>query len=74
MKIKKSKVAPTGGAGGAAIADRFKLDAVSGPAYKGPTIGKTASLVALIAGFISLALAASVTILLYLHWDYLMKA
>ena len=74
MKIKKSKAAPAGGAGGAAIADRFKLDAPSGPAYKGPTIGKTASLVALIAGFISLALVASVTVLLYLHWVFLMPA
>ena len=74
MKIKKSKAAPANGAGGAAIADRFKLDTVSGPVYKGPTIGKTASLVALIAGFICLGLAATVTTLLYLHWDYLMRA
>lgn len=75
MKIKKSQSAAQGGAGGATIADRFKLDAVaSGPAYKGPTVGRTASLCALIAGAISLALIAALTYVLGMHWDYLMPA
>lgn len=76
MKIKKSITKPApAGTGGAAIADRFRLDPVAaGPAYKGPTIGRGASLAALIAGFIGLGLALSLTIMLYLHWDFLMPA
>lgn len=76
MKIKKSKItaAPTG-TGGATIADRFKLDAVAfGPAYKGPTTGKTATTCALIAGIISFGLIGVLTFVLYTHWDYLMRA
>lgn len=76
MKIKKSMSAPApAGTGGATIADRFKLDAVaSGPAYKGPTAGKTASMCALIAGIISFGLIGALTWVLYMHWDYLMPA
>lgn len=76
MKIKKSKsAAAPAGAGGAAIADRFKLDPVaSGPAYKGPTVGKTASLCAVIAGIISFGLVGALTFVIYKHWEYLMPA
>ncbi len=78
MKIKKSASkgpadAPTGGA---AIADRFKLDpvALSGPSAKNGTIGKNAALCALIAGGLCLALAGILTFMLYKHWEYLMPA
>ncbi|MGN0854710.1 MAG: hypothetical protein ACI4R9_04235 [Kiritimatiellia bacterium] len=76
MKIKKSKFTPaSAGTGGAAIADRFKLDpSATGPAYKGPTTGKTAATCALVAGIISFGLIGILTFVLYSHWEYLMPA
>ncbi len=76
MKIKKPMSAPAPqGTGGAAIADRFKLDAVaSGAAYKGPTTGKAAAISALVAGLIALVIAGTLTFIIYQHWDYLMPA
>lgn len=75
MKIKKSKtmtVHPS--SGGAAIADRFRLDATPGPSAKNGTISRKAAQAALIAGFVCLALAGILTYMLYDHWSYLMRA
>lgn len=83
MKIKKAKsmTIKKGGdsAGGAAIADRFKLepDAGSGAAAGGAkagTVSRKAALCALIAGFISLALVGSLTLVILFHWLFLMPA
>ncbi len=80
MKLKKpaSTKAPsaTPAAGGAAIADRFKLDAPvkgKGSAPHG-TINKNAALVALIAGFVALACSGILMYVLYEHWTFLMPA
>lgn len=74
MKIKKSATAAAP-AGGAAIADRFKLDAVpTGPSAKNGTISKTAAGTALAFGFIALLIAGILTFMLYQHWEYLMPA
>ena len=77
MKIKKPVVvrAPEGasGGGGAAIADRFRLDAVQASARPGGgTVGKTATAWAFSAGLLGLLLAAGVAGMLYKHWEYLM--
>lgn len=63
--------APT--AGGATIADRFKLDVPEASAKKGGggTVGKKAATIALIVGLVALTVAGVLTFVLYQHWDYL---
>ena len=63
-------VAPA--AGGATIADRFKLD-MAEPEKK-PAASGTATTVAGIAGLIALAVAGILTYILYQHWEFLMPA
>ena len=79
MKIKKPKTikAPTGaeGSGGAAIADRFKLDPVaSTEASRTGTVNKKAAATALIFGLVALAVTATLAVTIYKHWEYLMPA
>ena len=78
MKIKKTKVmkAPGGeGAGGAAIADRFKLDPVATTAApRNGSISKTAATTALVFGLIALAVTVTLTVMIYKHWEFLMPA
>ena len=56
--------------GGAAIADRFRLDA---PETKGRPVGKGAT-VAFIAAMLSLIVSGVLVYLLWQHWDFLMPA
>ena len=56
---------------GATIADRFKLDMPDASAKKGGSVSKTAATIALVVGFISLAVAGILTFVLYQHWDFL---
>ena len=79
MTIKKPMKAPAPAsdatvpaAGGATIADRFKLD-MTEPAKK-PTVSSTASTVAGIAGLVALIVAGVLTYILYQHWEFLMPA
>lgn len=79
MTIKKPMKAPTPAsdaavpaAGGATIADRFKLD-MAEPEKK-PTASSTASTVAGIAGLVALIVAGVLTYILYQHWEFLMPA
>lgn len=81
MKIKKPL--PSGGAdtpaapsaGGAAIADRFKLEPIDGGAKKsGGTIGKTEVLIGLVGAVLALAVAGMLVYTLYTHWEALMRA
>ena len=80
MTIKKTiKVKPTGSptaaapaAGGATIADRFKLDAPD--QSKKTTAGGPATTVAVVAGLIALAVAGILTYILWQHWEFLMPA
>ena len=84
MTIKKTiKVKPTGSpaaasaagapaAGGATIADRFRLDAPDPKAQKGAAGKGTTYTV--IAGLIALAIAGILTYTLYKHWEFLMPA
>ena len=59
-------------AGGATIADRFKLD-MTEPEKKPAASGKgTTSAVA--AGLIALAVAGILTYILWQHWEFLMPA
>ena len=58
-------------AGGATIADRFKLDIPDANAKAVVGKGTTA---AAIAGLIALAIAGILTYLLWQHWEYLMPA
>ena len=60
-------------AGGAAIADRFKLDLQDPSAKKGSGGGKAAT-VAAIAGFIALIVAGVLTFIIYQHWEFLKGA
>ena len=75
MKIKKSKAMTVqpGAAGGAAIADRFKLDVPAGPSAKNGTVNKTAALVALVAGIACLAAVGVLAYLLWDHWQFLQQ-
>lgn len=63
-------------AGGATIADRFKLEPTASAAAPvvGGTVNKTAALIALIAAFAALAVAGVLTFVLYQHWQFLMPA
>ena len=79
MTIKKTvKVKPTGSpaasgasAGGATIADRFKLDA---PDPKLQKAAGPATTCALIAGLIALAVVGILTYVIWQHWEFLMPA
>ena len=73
MKIKKPTKAP--GAlttGGAAIADRFKLDPVDKAASRAGTVSKKSATTALIFGLIALAVTIALTVTIYQHWNFLM--
>jgi len=63
--------APSAPAGGATIADRFKLDVPEPSAKKGGTVNKTAAMIALLAGLAALAVAGILTLVMYQHWDFL---
>ena len=62
--------APT--AGGATIANRFKLD-MTEPEKKS-TAGGKATTCAVAAGLIALAVAGILTYILWQHWEFLMPA
>ena len=80
MTIKKPMKAPEAPAetaaapvtGGATIADRFKLDLQDPNAKKQPA--GAATLVAVIAGFLALAVAGILTFIMYQHWEFLQTA
>ena len=75
MKIKKPmKTAGGEAAGGAAIADRFKLDPAATGAAPAGTVSKKSAMTALIFGLIALAVTVTLTITIYKHWEYLMPA
>ena len=77
MKIKKPmtvKAQGAEGAGGAAIADRFKLDPVDTTAGSDATISKQSAMTALIFGLIALGITVALTLTIYKHWEYLMPA
>ena len=59
-------------AGGATIANRFKLD-MTEPEKK-PTASSTATTVAGVAGLVALVVAGILTYVLYQHWEFLMPA
>lgn len=59
-------------AGGATIADRFRLDAPAEKAKKPAAVGGTAMTVALSAAVVALAIVGFLTFTLYKHWEYLM--
>ena len=75
MKIKKPmtvKAQGAEGAGGAAIADRFKLDPVDNSASRAGTVSKKSATTALIFGLIALAVTIALTVTIYQHWNFLM--
>ncbi len=77
MKIKKpvpaaAPAAPA--AGGAILADRFKLEPTASKGAKGGTTSKGAATAALIAAFIALAVAGVLAYMLYAHAAFLSKA
>ena len=78
MKIKKTKPMKTPGgegAGGAAIADRFKLDPVDTTAVpRNGYISKNAATTALVFGLIAFVITVSLTVMIYKHWEFLMPA
>ena len=77
MKIKKTKMMKTPaseGAGGAAIADRFKLDPVDTTAPRNGYISKKAATTALVFGLIAVVITVSLTVMIYKHWEFLMPA
>ena len=81
MTIKKIKTAPkpaepsadAAPAGGAAIADRFKLD-LQDPSEKKSSSGGVAATIAAVAGFVALGIAGILTFIIYQHWEFLKGA
>jgi len=80
MTIKKPMKAPetaettvAPAAGGATIADRFKLDVPAETVGAKPAAGK-ATLFAVIAGFAALVVAGILTFVIYQHWEFLQAA
>lgn len=74
MKIKKPMKAPgaEGAApGGAAIADRFRLDAGASSKQKGRTVNATAAAVAYSAGIMALTLLGFLVWQLFQHLQYM---
>ncbi len=77
MKIKKTKPMKTPGgegAGGAAIADRFKLEPVDTTAPRNGYISKNAATTALVFGLIAFVVTVTLTVMIYKHWEFLMPA
>ena len=79
MKIKKPMTvkapASEGAPAGGAIADRFKLEPIdNGAKSSGGTVGKKSAMAALVFGLVALAIAVTLTITIYKHWEYLMPA
>ncbi len=77
MKIKKPMTKkPAGGesTGGAAIADRFKLDPVDTTATRNGYISKKAATTALVFGLIAFVITVTLTVVIYKHWEFLMPA
>jgi hypothetical protein len=78
MKIKKTKTMKVHGgegAGGAAIADRFKLDPVDTTAApRNGYISKNAATTALVFGLMALAVTVTLTVMIYKHWEFLVPA
>ena len=73
MKIKKPMKKPAGGegAGGAAIADRFKLEPVDTTAPRHGYISKSAATTALVFGLIAFVITVTLTVMIYKHWEFL---
>lgn len=74
MKIKKTKMMKTPaseGVGGAAIADRFKLDPVDTTAPRNGYISKKAATTALVFGLIAFVITVTLTVMIYKHWEFL---
>ena len=78
MKIKKTKMMKTPGgegAGGAAIADRFKLEPIDTTAApRNGYISKKAATIALVFGLIAFVVTVTLTVMIYKHWEFLMPA
>lgn len=83
MTIKKLKTVPlkpaepaadAAPAGGAAIADRFKLDLQDPSEKKASSSGGVAGTIAAVAGFIALGVAGILTFVIYQHWEFLKGA
>ena len=60
-------------AGGAAIADRFKLD-LQDPAAGKRSSGGAGATIAALAGFAALVVAGVLTFVIYQHWEFLKGA
>ena len=60
-------------AGGAAIADRFKLD-LQDAGVKKSASGGVGATIAAIAGFVALIVAGVLTFVIYQHWEFLRGA
>ena len=82
MTIKKLKTVPlkpvdpaadSAPAGGAAIADRFKLD-LQDPSQKKASSDGVAGTIAAVAGFVALGVAGILTFIIYQHWEFLKGA
>ena len=77
MKIKKPmtiKTQSTESSGGAAIADRFKLDPVDTTAARSGYVSKKSAATALVFGLIALAITITLAVTIYKHWEFLMPA
>ena len=73
MKVAEAAEAPVApAAGGATIADRFKLD-MPDPNARKASAGKGATF-AVVAGLLALAVVGILTFVIYQHWEFLRGA
>ena len=68
-----AEASPSSATGGAAIADRFKLDVQDSAAKRGSS-GGVAATVAAVVGFVALIVAGVLTFVIYQHWEFLQGA
>ena len=79
MTIKKTvkpqeAAEPAPAAGGATIADRFKLDMPDSAAKKSASPAGKGTIVAIVAAVAALAATGILTFILYQHWEFLKTA
>ena len=67
------EAAPQPAAGGATIADRFKLD-MPDPSAKPKSSGGVGATIALVAALAALGVAGILVFIIYQHWEFLQSA
>ena len=68
MKLKKSSV-PSGAQGGAAIAERFRIDGDPNASQPASGPSKAAATTVFIFGLIAFGIMTAITVMMYVNWE-----